>query len=154
MATDRREQIAAALRRLAENHAATMRLLELTTHLLSEELALEGVPTSALRAAAIAETDRQPIVDHAMLSVHFRGRSCFLGNTLPFRLFAYLAQHPRAYLNYESLLNDVWTGIRSESAVRTVVKRLREKLRRAGMPDLANAIDGSIPGHYSLAAVD
>jgi DNA-binding winged helix-turn-helix (wHTH) protein len=46
----------------------------------------------------------------------------------------------------------VWGGVRSDSTVRTAIKRLRAALRQAGMSELANAIDGSSPGRYALRA--
>ena len=41
-------------------------------------------------------------------------------------------------------------GKRSEAAVRSVVKVLRQKLATAGMHDLADAIDGTTARHYGL----
>ena len=79
------------------------------------------------------------------------GRTCFLGNSLHFRLLGRLAQRPNSYFSYEDLFARVWDGgVRSDDAVRSVVKRLRRALRRAGLGDLAKAIDGSVPGHYAL----
>jgi len=36
------------------------------------------------------------------------------------------------------------------AAVRSAVKRLRTTLRQAGIPKLADAINGSVPGRYSF----
>jgi DNA-binding winged helix-turn-helix (wHTH) protein len=84
------------------------------------------------------------------LSVTFQGKDCFLGNTLPFKFLSHLARRPNAYVSYEDLLADVWRGVRSDSAVRSVVKALRARLRRAGLDGLADAIDGTVAGHYAL----
>jgi hypothetical protein len=48
------------------------------------------------------------------------------------------------------LLEDVWGGERQAATIRGVVKRLRERLRENGMQQLADAIDGSVRGHYGL----
>jgi hypothetical protein len=152
MNSERREQIRITLRSLAEAHTATQALLEQTMTLLSEELALDPFTFWKSRSAV-----KQPptvrasaLVDPALLSVTFRGRSCFLGNSLPFRFFARLARRPNVYISHDELLSDVWLGPRSGSAIRSVVKTLRTKLRRAGMGDLADAIDGTVPGHYAI----
>src|SRR5262249_53464813 len=134
---DRREQIRRSLRTLADSYRAQMDLLERTQALLSEELAFE-VP-------------RQPhsgrpsdlFIDAALLSVVFRGKTCFLGNTLPFRFLSHLARRPNRYVSYDELKTSVWDGTRvSADAIRSVVKELRHKLRSAGLSDLASAIDG------------
>lgn len=154
MDAEKRELIRCTLRSLAETHAAMMELMEQTMTLLNEELALDAVTfwiTRQSPAASSRVTDRLD-VDHEHLRVSFRGKSCFLGNTLPFRLLARLASRPNAYLTYEQLLDDVWDGLRSDSAIRSVVKRLRAMLRRDGMSELADAIDGSMPGRYALRA--
>ncbi len=67
-----------------------------------------------------------------------------------FRFVQRLARRPDTYLTYNELLRDVWDGVRSDAAIRSVVKRLRRALREAGMDDLADAIDGSTPGRYAL----
>jgi DNA-binding response OmpR family regulator len=69
---------------------------------------------------------------------------------LPLKLFERLARRPNQYLSYERLLDEVWEGTRSFSAIRSVVKTLRGRLVKAGMADLADAIDGSVYRHYGL----
>jgi DNA-binding response OmpR family regulator len=53
-------------------------------------------------------------------------------------------------VSHEQLQEEVWDAVRSRSAVRSVVKVLRAKLRKAGMTGLADAIDGHVAGHYAL----
>ena len=137
---------------MAQAHASMIEFMEQALVLLNEELALDPItfwhahrPTAHLKA-----DDDDPVVDEGLLVVRFHGQSCFLGNTLPFRFLVRLARHPNIYLSYEDLLDEVWEGVRSDEAVRSVVKRLRSKLRQNGMADLANAIDGSEPGRYAL----
>jgi DNA-binding response OmpR family regulator len=152
MDTKKQEQIRRTLRSLAEVNAAMIDLMERALTLLNEELALAPIAfwRSRLPTTGASVSDRNPTVDHGLLSIRFRGRSCFLGNTLPFQLFARLVSRPNVYLPYQELLTEVWHGRRSDSAVRGVVKRLREKLRQTGMTELAKAIDGTVPGHYAL----
>jgi DNA-binding response OmpR family regulator len=154
MDAEKRELISRTLRSLAEAHASMMELMEQTMTLLNEELALDAVTFWKTRHSpkATSRVVDHLDVDHEHLRVSFRGKSCFLGNTLPFRLLAHLASRPNSYLTHEELLEDVWDGLRSDSAIRSVVKRLRAVLRREGLPELADAIDGSMPGRYGLRA--
>ncbi len=89
-------------------------------------------------------------IDHHTLTVRWNGGGCFLGYTLAFRFIDRLAQRPNHYFSHAQLLDDVWGGPRSPSAIRSVVSDLRYRLTGAGMEDLALMIDGSNPGHYGL----
>jgi DNA-binding response OmpR family regulator len=151
MNAERTEQLHVTLRNLARAHAAAIEFMEQALALVSDDLALD--PVIFLRAGTPSVPESRagaPFVDEAMLSITFRGRSCFLGNTLPFRFFARLAQRPNTYLTYEQLFNDVWQCDRSDAAVRSAVKRLRKAFRQNDMSELADAIDGSVAGHYGL----
>ena len=151
MNTDRRDSIRNALRLLAEAHVATMDVLERTYALLCEELALD--PQECLSRGAVHDppaTHPQPVLDSSRFTVSFRGRTCCLGNTMAFRFLAKLAERPNRYVSHQSLFEDVWDGNRSADAVRGVVRSLRQKLRQADLGELADAIDGSEPGHYAL----
>jgi DNA-binding response OmpR family regulator len=152
METLRRDEIARSLRILANNHRSTMELLEHMLALVSEEFALDPFPYFKLQQTRrnIGVDNEVLTISSAMLSVTFRGKTCFLGYTLPFKLLAYLAQRPNTFVSYEELLSDVWQCVVSEGAVRSVVKKLRCLLRNAGLAELANAIDGSAYGHYAL----
>lgn len=150
MNTDLHAKLHSALRTLAESFAATTRYFEQTHTLLRDALAccqaasLNPAPANAGRGVTPL------VVDEATLTVTFRGRSCFLGNTLPFHLMARLARGPNQYFTHDQLLADVWDGVRSSDAIRSVVKTLRQKLRGGGLGDLAAAIDGSAAGRYAL----
>jgi hypothetical protein len=150
MTPDRREQIRRSLACLAESHAATMNLLEQTLTLLCEELSLD--PLTYFRTQSSSPGGYPGLaVDPGELVINFAGKKCFLGGRLPFRFLARLAQRPNRYFTYEELLADVWDGCcRSDASVRSVVKVLRRKLREAGMGELADAIDGTVPGRYAL----
>lgn len=150
MNAEKREQIRHALRNLAQAQAATIEFMEKTLALLSEELAIDPLTFWRSHIARPAAPPHDLLVDQELLSVTYQGRSCFLGNTLLFRFFAHLARRPNLYFSHDELLSAVWQGVRSDDAIRSVVKRLRIALRQAGMPDLAEAIDGSVAGHYAL----
>lgn len=151
MNSDKREQIRRTLKSLAEAQASTIQLMEQAVTLFSDELALDPLSFWKSRQPALpTSSSSSPVADEELLEIRYRDRTCFLGNTLPFRFFARLTRRPNSYLTYEELLEDVWQGVRSDAAIRTVVKRLRSLLRRAGMAELAEAIDGSVPGRYAL----
>ncbi len=149
MTDDRREALRRSLQSLAESYAATMRLLQEAYALLTEEASAD------LPGPAQPPPRRHPdgpglVVDEAHLTVAYRGRSCYLGSSLPFRLLARLARQPNRYFTHDELLAEVWDGDRSPDAIRSVVKTLRQKLRQQGLGDLAAAIDGSASGRYAL----
>ena len=77
-------------------------------------------------------------------------RSCYLGNTVAFKLLERLARRPNQFVHCETLLEDLWDCHTSREAVRSAVKILRRKLNAAGMKDLAGAIDSSTSHHYGL----
>jgi DNA-binding response OmpR family regulator len=151
MKTNHRAFIQRSLRHLIETSAAQMDLLTTTYDQLSRELSFDPLE-SFLRPNSphTYERDQELLVSRSRLVVTLRGKTCFLGNTLPFRFLCRLAESPNAYVAHEDLLADVWEGNRSDAAVRSVVKVLRRKLREAGLADLATAIDGSVSGHYVL----
>ncbi len=102
------------------------------------------------RTTSVASKDAGPIADRDTLSIRWRGKTCCLGNTLAFWFFERLARRPGQLVSNQQLLDEVWDGIRSKEAIRSVVKVLRQKLREAGMEELAIAVDGSNRDHYGL----
>lgn len=123
----------------------------------------ESLRTAAEKAEAIANTittnfpvegppvdEPRVFMDRRLLTVRWNGRMCHLGNTIPFRLMERLARRPNQYLTHEQLLEEIWGGPRSKSAVRSAINSLRSRLVAAGMSDLADAIDGSNAGCYGL----
>jgi DNA-binding response OmpR family regulator len=126
--------------------------LERTFISLSKDLSLDPATFwNSRKIATQSNTVHSITIDQAMLSVVFQGRSCFLGNTLPFKFVGCLASRPNIYVPYQHLLSDIWNGgLRSDAAIRSVVKTLKNKLRQANMGKLADSIDGSVPRHYAL----
>lgn len=156
MNPEKQERIRQTLRSLAEAQATTIKLMEQALELMSEESNLNPVTFWKSRGSPDASrvNSKCALIDPETLTITFRGRRCFLGKTLPYRLFDRLACRPNAYVSYDDLLTDVWDGERTDEAIRSVVKTLRGKLRQAGMKQLADAIDGSVPGHYALKLSD
>lgn len=93
---------------------------------------------------------RQLRVERGTYSVGWGTGRCVLGHTMAFHIMERLAKRPNEYINMDRLLDDLWTGPRAYSTVRSTVCRLKSKLRAAGMADLAGLIDGSMNGHYGL----
>jgi DNA-binding response OmpR family regulator len=152
MNPSKRALIRRTLCNLAESHAATIALMEQTLALLSDELAIDAVTFWKSRMATVSpsQTGKHLFIDHDRLQIAFHGRTCVLGNTLPFKFLVRLARRPNTYITHDELLSDVWEGVRSESAIRSVVKRLRQTLRRQGLSELAAAIDGTSSRRYCL----
>ncbi|WP_425619057.1 hypothetical protein NA78x_002787 [Anatilimnocola sp. NA78] len=139
-------RIREALRQLAVAHAAAMQQMEQALALLAEMLLPDaGEP---LRGARPPPARFE--IDRLLFAIKFGGKCCFLGNTLPFRFIERLAAQPNTFLSYEDLLSEVWESNVSDSAIRSVTKRLRKALCSRGMREVADAIDGSVAGHYSL----
>lgn len=150
--TTKREEVRRTLMSLAQAHISAMELMQHTLSLLDDEYALDAYSFWKSRRPTDPMADSfLPVADEKHLEIRYQNKSCFVGNRLPFWLFACLARRPNKFFNYRELFEEVWTGeVRSESAVRAVVKRLRSLLRDAQMPELAAAIDGSEPRHYRL----
>lgn len=83
----------------------------------------------------------QLIIDTASKTITYRGRTCCLGNTLVFRMIERLARRPNHFVTFDRLVRDVWDGnAKSDEAIRSLVKQLRDRLRKNGMRKLASAI--------------
>jgi DNA-binding response OmpR family regulator len=147
LTNEKKQLIQESLRSLAATHAAAVAQIEETMRVLVLALDLDASDDGG------PGTANRPIVDEATFSVTWRGRTCFLGNTLLYWLFARLARSTNRYVAQLDLLDDVWRGERHASTIRGVAKRLRDRLRAAGMADLAKAIDGSVSGYYGLILV-
>lgn len=92
----------------------------------------------------------RPLLDESTMRVLWKGRSAPLGHTLSFRLMERLSRRPNQYVTHLDLLREVWENENLKLAtVRSVVRKLRQKLRRHGMDELADAIRGH-NGRYIL----
>jgi hypothetical protein len=73
-----------------------------------------------------------------------------LGYTIEFRLLAHLARRANRYVTHVDLLADIWDDdLADTSLLRAGIQRLKTKLRRGGMADLADAVMGC-KGRYIL----
>jgi DNA-binding response OmpR family regulator len=84
----------------------------------------------------------RPMVNPSTFTVVWQGRHCHLGPSILFKLIERLSRQPDRFYPYDILLDEVWDGLRSNTAIRSAVKRLRRALCEAGMVDLAGAIKG------------
>jgi len=110
-----------------------------------------GLRADIARSTTSGRRAAQPaLVDVTTFTVHWNDKTCHLGCTVLYRLMAHLARHANQYVSHEQLLDEVWGGARSGSAMRNAVASLRKRLSDAGLGDLAAAIDGSNSGHYAL----
>lgn len=92
----------------------------------------------------------RPILDEATLSVVWNGQVLHLGHTQGFWLLARLARNANQYVTHLDLIQEIWDDDFTDTTVlRAGVRRLRIKLRRGGMGDLAGAIVGH-HGRYML----
>jgi hypothetical protein len=89
------------------------------------------------------------VIDEESFAARLGNVSCFLGNTIEFRLLARLNRRPGRYVRIDTLREDVWQD--RETATNTVqrtVSNLRRKLRDAGLVGVL--IEGDQPGNYRL----
>jgi DNA-binding response OmpR family regulator len=92
----------------------------------------------------------RPLLDEATLSVLWNGKAIHLGHTHGFWLLARLSRSANQYVTHLDLIQEIWDNDLTDTAVlRAGVRRLRIKLRRGGMGDLADAIVGH-HGRYIL----
>lgn len=142
-----RARIREALAGLAAAHAQSTNEIERAIQSLAALLDSPELTAGPRRHPGL------PGANRGTFSVEWKGQQCFLGNTLPFLLFEQLAAKPNRYIPVTELIEVVWGGRREASTIRGVVKRLRDRLREAGMDQLADAIDGAATEHYRLTAV-
>lgn len=132
------------LRDMAQKLSAVVEDLNLARRLVTGRRGADPVSPSTPDPAAV-------LADEGRFAARWKGRECRLGNTISFRLFRRLATARNRYVPHVDLLDDVWDGEeRSASAMRSAVGELRRRLTAGGLGDLADAIDGGVPGHYGL----
>jgi DNA-binding response OmpR family regulator len=127
---------------LATLHAAAAATAERAWSVLAkhDEADLKGVSCGD-RQRGFLPHDRL-MVDPTTFTVEWQGQRCDLGPSILFKLIQRLARRPGRYFTYDILMEDVWEQRCSNTTVRSAVKRLRQALRDAGMPELATAIRG------------
>jgi hypothetical protein len=149
------DRIVQGLRRLAATHVEAATILHEVVSEIGGDLGLDiGIgtttPLPANESPLQPFVPQVPIADPNTLAVRWKGKTCFLGKTLTFKLFARLARRPNHFLSHDLLLDEVWERQVTKEAMRSVVKMLKQKLRQAGMTDLAAAINGRQRECYGL----
>jgi DNA-binding response OmpR family regulator len=143
------------LNQLAAAHSEAESLLREIVSKLCEEFDFDvrSIAASNRRAdgsSPARSVQQVPLADPNTLAIHWKGKTCFLGKTLAFKFFARLARRPNQFLSHDLLLDEVWECRVTKEAIRSVVKTLKQKLRKAGMDDLAARIDGGRRECYGL----
>jgi len=109
-----------------------------------------GRNPAAGRNGKVRPATVRPILSESTLSVVWKGRSVYLGNTLGYRLLGRLARSPNQFVTHLDLLQEVWENEElATGTIRSVVRHLRRRLRDGGMGGLAKAIKGH-NGRYIL----
>lgn len=109
-----------------------------------------GTPTANGNGHNGKRAPLRPLLDEATLSVIWRDQALCLGYTKEFRLLAHLARRANQYVTHVDLLEDIWDDdFADTSLLRAGIQRLKTKLRRGGMTDLADAVIG-YKGRYIL----
>jgi len=105
---------------------------------------------SANGAPRLVSTDHRPILDESTKRVLWKDRSVHLGHTLYYQVLQRLARRPDQYVTHLDLMREVWENEELKTTtIRSVVRKLRGKLREGGMGELADAIHGH-NGRYML----
>jgi hypothetical protein len=146
------DRIVQGLRQLEAAHVEAANILHELAFEISENRGMDAeigdvTPNESPLQSFVSQV---PIADPGILAVRWKGKTCFLGKTLAFKLFARLARRPNHFLSHDLLLDEVWECRVTKEAMRSVVKTLKQKLRQAGMEDLAAAIDGRRRECYGL----
>lgn len=89
------------------------------------------------------------VVSRQDLAVHYRGKTCELGNTKMFELLERLKRCPKDYISYDTLKQDVWKDdLVEDKTVQKQVSLLRAALLKDDIGGVI--IDGKQKGHYTL----
>jgi DNA-binding response OmpR family regulator len=146
MNTTNAERILKTIKALRNSLSAVVAHVDELSDLITQwpMVADAAAPTITVAAAVPLRVDRKSY------TVRWGNDCCVLGCTMGFRVLERLALRPNEYVSMDRLLDELWTGPRTYSTVRSTVCRLKGTLRQSGLADLADCVDGSIHGHYGL----
>ena len=134
-----------AIVQLSESCRLVLRLLDQTAD--------QGPPSTERSPKSASSDNYSPpylVIEDQLFTIRYRGKPCFLGNSLGYRLILKLLESRGRYVSHEELLESIWCGKRSVSAIKSVISDLRHKLMESGLTELARALDGTLKGHYRL----
>jgi DNA-binding response OmpR family regulator len=144
MTEKERDRAITLVRRLVRLHNIAKVIAEELCEALESWDGLEGLAGELANLLGSEEDPAslfdRPITDAGAMTVTWGGHTCRLSQMVLFRLMERLARRPGQYIPYDRLLRDVWDNRRSDAAIRSAVRLLREQLRGAQMPGLAEAI--------------
>lgn len=152
MTTESDRRLDVLCRQLTENIMGAALCAQEITTILRDRYSSNCRPTGGDNGHARRDRlqNGRPVLDEATLSVVWNGRILHLGHTQAFWLLTRLARSANQYVTHLDLLQEIWEDECTDTAVlRAGVRRLRIKLRRGGMGDLADAIVGH-HGRYML----
>ena len=87
-----------------------------------------------------------PTISRDTFAVAWKGETCFLGNTMAFRLLERLLQSPGLFVPVETLAEEVWGDEATEAG--TIQKHASLLRTRLNANRVAIDIDGKTRGHY------
>lgn len=151
MAIDRERQLEALCRQLNENLMSAAlcvkEIIDVVQTMRDGPSPTNVTPNGQHRGRKGSD---RPLLDEATLSVVWHGNMIHLGHTQSFWLLARLARSANQYVTHLDLIEDIWDNNLTDTAVlRAAIRRLRQKLRRGGMGELADGIVGH-HGRYML----
>jgi hypothetical protein len=111
----------------------------------------EGYETTMCRASGTSAASRRLLVlDTESFEASLGEKSCFLGNTIEFRLLDRLNRRPGRYVSIGTLRQDVWDDPETEKyTIQRTISNLRRRLRDSSLDNLI-VIDGEQKDHYRL----
>ena len=138
---------------LLNNDVPTNTMLGIAIGLMGKSPVAATVPSSTQPAVPPADQTHygKPTADRDTFTFHYGYGSCFLGNSVEFRLAERLAKSHGVFIDTDKLMEDVWEGrtVRKNTIAKTACN-LRRNLKDAGVTGIT--IDGGEKDHYRMQA--
>ncbi len=143
---------------LLNNKVPTNSLLGIAIGLVGNAPVVAAASTNAQSPAAAAAAPLanqthygKPTADAGTFTFYYGYGSCFLGNSVEFRLAERLAKSPGVFIGIGKLMEDVWDGrtVQKNTIAKTACN-LRRKLKDATVTGIT--IDGGEKDHYRIQA--
>jgi hypothetical protein len=108
-----------------------------------------GTASSCRESRPSPSSSHQLVLDKETFEARWGKRSCFLGNTIEFRLLERLNRRPGLYLCLDALRASVWAEEHTaKNTIQRTICNLRRKILDAGLVGVL--IDGGQKHHYRL----